>query len=329
LSTFLGTAYNVAANPDRAQLQALCSAQINAWGGNNSTDFHTDPNTFNIAGGAALIVGNPDLLNEQADTYTFGVAFSRPEASITGTVDWYRARVTDPIEVQQTGTIVNSCFNVNGLNPTYSLADERGYCGLIERDPSSGAITRVYNSFDNQGKLEISGVDTSLTWSTDVGQGILSVNTNMNYLIDQIQRYGADLVDDYAGFGGASKFRANTGVTYSWGNGRRVTLTWNYRDGTDTPTTFATAANAAGTAGPSLQTNQQITGYQSTSLFNLAGSTLIGQQVTVSLSVSNLLDEEPRAGGYDVRDPRYGFGTFSPFDDLVGRRYLFNVTMDF
>jgi outer membrane receptor protein involved in Fe transport len=325
----LGTAYNIPANPDRAQLQALCSDQINAWGGNNATDFHTDPNTFNVAGGAALIVGNPALANEQGDTWTFGVAFSRPEASITGTVDWYRARIADPIEVQQTATIVNSCFNVNGLNPTYTLDDERGYCALIERDPSTGGIVRVYNSFDNQGKLEISGVDTSLTWSTDVGQGILSLNTNMNYLIDQIQRYGADLVDNYAGFGGASKFRANTGVTYSWGNGRRVTLTWNYRDGTDSPTTFATTANAIGTQGPTLQNNQQVTGYESTSLFNLAGSTLIGQQVTLSLSISNLLGTEPTPGGYDIRDPRYGFGSFSPFDDLVGRRYLFNVTMDF
>jgi hypothetical protein len=51
--------------------------------------------------------------------------------------------------------------------------------------------------------------------------------------------------------------------------------------------------------------------------------------VTLSLSISNLLGEEPRPGGYDIRDPRNGFGTFSPFDDLVGRRYLFNMTMDF
>jgi outer membrane receptor protein involved in Fe transport len=328
LSNQFGTAYNVAANPDRAALQALCSSQINAWGGNNATDFHTDPNAFDLAGGAALIVGNEDLANERGDTWTLGVAFASTSAAFTGTVDWYRARVTDPIEVQQTSTIVNSCFNVNGLNPSYSLDDPLGFCDLIERDPSTGQIVRVYNSFRNEGELEISGVDMNLRWSTDVARGTLQVNSMMNYLVDQIQRYGADRLDDYAGFGGAAKFRANTGVTYAWGGRHRVTLSWNYRDGTDTPTTFATVVNAAGTQGPTLEPNQQVTGYKSTSLFNLSAGTTFGP-VNISLNVNNLFDKEPRPGGYDIRDPRNGFGTFSPFDDLVGRRYLLNLTMDF
>ena len=55
----------------------------------------------------------------------------------------------------------------------------------------------------------------------------------------------------------------------------------------------------------------------------------IGERMYVNLSVSNLFGEEPRPGGYDVRDPRHGFGSFSPFDDLVGRRYLLSVTMEF
>ncbi len=326
----LGTNYNIAANPNRAQLQALCSAQINAWGGNNATDFHTDPNTFDLAGGAALIVGNPDLANERGDTWTLGAAFSTRSAAITGTIDWYSAKVTDPIEVQQTSTIVNSCFNVNGLNPGYTLDDDLGFCSLIERDPSTGQIVRVYNSFRNEGELEISGVDMSLRWTKDIGdgRGTLMINSMMNYLIDQRQRYGADLVDDYAGFGGASKFRANTGVTYAWGRGHRVTLSWNYRDATDSPTTFATVANAAGTQSPTLQRNLQITGYKSTSLFNLSAGTSFGP-VNASLNINNLFDKEPRPGGYDIRDPRNGFGSYSPFDDLVGRRYLINLTMDF
>lgn len=161
-----------------------------------------------------------------------------------------------------------------------------------------------------------------------MGRGTFQVNSMMNYLIDQIQRYGADRLGDYAGYGGAAKFRANTGVTYAWGGRHRVTLSWNYRDGTDTPTTFATVANADGTQSPTLEPNLQITGYKSTSLFNLSAGTTFGP-VNVSLNVNNLFDKEPRPGGYDLRDPRNGFGTFSPFDDLVGRRYLLNLTVDF
>ncbi len=318
----------------RAQLQALCSAQINVWGGNNGSEFHVNQDEWDVGGGGALVVGNPELANERGDTWTLGFAFRSPFRHsllerVAGTVDWYRAKVTDPIEVQATGTIVNSCFNINGLNPGYSLNDPRGFCSLIERDPVTGGIQRVYNSFDNQGKLEISGVDLSLSWSM-AGRlpGVLSVNTNMNFLIDQVQRYGADLVDNYAGFGGASKFRANTGVTYVWGRDYRVTLTWNHRRSTDAPTTFATTPNQTGSAGPTLQSNQLLAGYRTTNLFNLTGGSSFGP-INASVSVSNLFDKKPRPGGYDVRDPRAGFGSFSPFDDLVGRRYSFNMSMNF
>jgi hypothetical protein len=97
-----------------------------------------------VAGGAALVVGNPDLKNEKGDTWTVGLAFRSPFESqllsrFSGTIDWYEARVTDPIEVQQTGQIINSCYNINGLNPTYSLDDPLGFCSLIEREPATRA----------------------------------------------------------------------------------------------------------------------------------------------------------------------------------------------
>src|SRR5690606_39461592 len=80
----------------RAQLQALCSAHINAWGGNDTSEFHEDPMEWNLGGGTSLIVGNPDLKNEQGDTWTLGLAFSLPFRhellnGINGTVDWYSA----------------------------------------------------------------------------------------------------------------------------------------------------------------------------------------------------------------------------------------------
>ena len=99
-------------------------------------------------GGAALIVGNRNLKNERGDTWTAGLALTSPFthpllSRITATVDWYEARVSDPIEVQATSAIVNSCFNVNGANPTYSLDDPGGYCSLIERNPVVGRHRRA------------------------------------------------------------------------------------------------------------------------------------------------------------------------------------------
>ena len=323
----------------RAKLQALCSAHINQWGGNNTSEFHADPTGWNVGGGGALVVGNPNLRNEQGDTWTMGAAITSPFEhplleSITGTIDWYKARVTDPVELLQTVNIVNSCYNINGLNPNFSLDDPKGFCSLLERDPGTGAIQRAYIEYANQGRLQISGVDVSVRWNAamaDLGleslPGSLSINANMNFLLEQTQRYGIDFLGDYKGFGGASEFRMSTGLTYGWDR-HRLTLTWNYRDATDTATGFATVANATGTASPTLMRNAQVTGYKDNHLFNLTAATMI-YDTSVSFSVSNLLDSKPRPGGYDLRDPRGGFGNFSPFDDLNGRRYSFNVTKEF
>ncbi len=324
----------------RAQLQALCSAQINAWGGNNASEYHNNQALWDIAGGAALVVGNPDLKNERGDTWTMGLAFRSPFehallSRISGTVDWYEARVTDPIEVVQTGQIINSCYNINGLNPSYALDDPYGFCSLIEREPTTGALQRVFNSFGNQGKLVIRGLDVSVRWSAplvDMGfanaPGSLSVNISGNYLIDQIQRYGAAFTDDYAGYGGASKIRSNMGVNYNWGTGNRVGVTWMYRLGTQTASNFATQLSADGQNGPDLHRNPLFAGYHANNMFTATAGTRFGP-VNASISINNLLDTKPSAGGYDLRDPRNGFGSFSPFDDLVGRRYSINLSMDF
>ena len=66
---------------------------------------------------------------------------------MTGTVDWYEARVSDPIDVQRTAAIINSCYNINGSNPNLDLNDPSGYCALIERDPVlSARILRMANT---------------------------------------------------------------------------------------------------------------------------------------------------------------------------------------
>jgi iron complex outermembrane recepter protein len=336
------TSTNNAANPQRAQLVALCSAQINAWGGNNGSDFHSNTTTWDVAGGVALIVGNRDLKNERGDTWTAGLAMSSPFqhpllSRITATVDWYEARVSDPIEVQATTAVVNSCFNVNGANPSYSLNDPGGYCALIERNPSSGAIERVYNTYGNQGKVVIRGLDFTLRWSaslSDMGfeslPGSVSVDTNGNYIMDQIQRYSGstDRTADYAGYSGASRLRTVSNFGYRWGQGNRVSLQWQYRLGTQTPTTFATTPATNGTTGPILKRNTLFAGYHSNNYFALTGGTKFGT-VNASFTVNNLLNTKPGRGGYDFRDPNQGFGSFSPFDDLVGRRYSINLSMDF
>jgi outer membrane receptor protein involved in Fe transport len=328
----------------RQRLLDLCAAHINAWappGFENTSEFHQTRETWDVAGGSALVVGNPDLKSEKGDTWTAGLAFRSPFsqpllAQITGTVDWYEARVENPIEVLSTGAIVNTCYNINGQNPNYELDDPAGYCRLIQRDPTNGSIVRVLNMYDNQDKLVIRGIDVSLNWRaplTELGlahaPGALSLSITGNYVLDQIQRYAgsADRVANYVGFGGVSRFRSSTNVSYLWGR-NRVTLNWQYRLGTDTPTTFRATPSADGQFSPTIQRNPILAGNGTYNQFNTTFGTSFGA-INASLTISNLLNTRPGPAGYDLRDPRDGLGTFNPFADLVGRRYSFNLSMDF
>jgi iron complex outermembrane receptor protein len=318
---------NVGTNPDRARLQALCSDQINFWGSNGSSGFHANPNNFVTVGGVLTFQGNPSLESEQGDTYTAGVVFNSPfehplAQGITATVDWYRIKITNPIDVLSGQLILNACYNVDGTNPNYDLNDPTGYCQLIERDPTSGGIRTVRAQYANIGELGVEGIDTAIRWGADMAElglqslpGRMSVGISANFLMDQSQpvTVGGEILN-FAGYAGASKIRTNTVVGYNW-NDSRVSLTWLFRKGTEGLLT---------TNRPSAT----IAGYPSNSLFNLNAGTRIGP-VDVSMSVSNLFDKEPDSGGYFVADETQGFGTYDPYGDLVGRRYSLSVTMDF
>jgi outer membrane receptor protein involved in Fe transport len=337
--TTLGNSTNTPADI-RAKVEALCKAQIEYWGTSYS-DFHADPDNWRVGGGGTLVVGNELLKNEKGDTWTAGVAFSSPFTNplanrMTMTVDWYEARVANPIEVASTTQVLNSCFNINGLNPSYSMDDPQGYCKLTERDTATGGILRVYNTFTNQNKLVIRGLDVTTRWSAALGDmgldsvpGTLSLSIAGNYLIDQIQFYGGSVTQDYAGYSGASKIRANTDLGYNWGRGNRVSLNWQYRQGTRTPTSFSAASTANNvTTSATIKNNALFAGYHTANLFSGTVGTRIGV-VNASFSVNNLLNTKPTSGGYDLRDPNQGLGSFSPFSDLVGRRYAVNLSMDF
>lgn len=324
----------------RAMLQALCGAQIDAWGGNGASEFHalmSTNGTFNAIAGGTQLVGNENLKSEKGQTWTLGLVLTSPFDHPllrrgTMTVDWYEVRIDNPIEPQTAQSVVNACFNVDGSNPDFDLDDPGGFCSLIERNPVSGAIQRISAQYDNYGKTIIRGVDVALRWSAslvDMGfgdaPGTISVNLAANLLADQIQALTAGgATADYAGYTGASPLRASTGVTYSWGVANRVGLTWNYRQGTRSFQNVAATATTPAT----ITRSTTLAGYPTNNLFNLTAGTRLGP-VNASFTIQNLLDSKPGRAAYDFRDPTQGLGSFDPFADLVGRRYSMNLSVEF
>jgi outer membrane receptor protein involved in Fe transport len=91
--------HNNARNPNRAQLQALCSALI----ANAASDFHVNPNGFTGWGGGLQIqLGNPGLKSESGETWTLGTVFRSPfdhplARGLSASVDYYKAEIWDNI----------------------------------------------------------------------------------------------------------------------------------------------------------------------------------------------------------------------------------------
>jgi hypothetical protein len=168
----------------------------------------------------------------------------------------------------------------------------------------------------------VKGIDVALRWSAamaDMGMesipGTLSLNLGTNFLLEQNQPVTVGgALQDYAGYVGASKIRANTVLGYTFDQ-NRFSLTWLYRlgtrglDTTNRPTTL-------------------FAGYPTGNQFNLSAGRKM-ENLDVSVNVSNLLNTKPGRAGYAYADLTQGFGTFDPYGDLVGRRYSLNLTLSF
>ena len=135
--------------------------------------------------------GNPNLEEETADTFTFGVVFDSPWdgafSDLRASIDYYSIKLQDAIFSIPAGEIVLLCYGFQGNN-----AD------LNPNDPACQAINRLTDSSGNasdgspfvpsQGtanvsELNTSGVDLQIDWGFDLGgAGRLRVNMLASWL---------------------------------------------------------------------------------------------------------------------------------------------------
>ncbi len=125
--------------------------------------------------------GNPDLTEETSETFTIGLVWE-PTDSLDITIDYYDITIDDAISVLGGG--VN-----NVLDLCYNEIQDAGsdFCQAVTRRTDSQVdVVNVLNA--NIGKIETSGVDLNVYYSTDFGFGLggngstLDINFNSTYL---------------------------------------------------------------------------------------------------------------------------------------------------
>ena len=265
----------------------------------------------------AVSGGNPDLMEETAETITLGVVF-QPSAlpGFSASVDYFDITLEDAIFGFGGGAanILDTCYNDTDLGGAGSP-----FCNVITRR-ADGTIDNVQVLSQNVGSVELAGVDVQVDYTFEPMDGKYGL-FNLGFLGTYTDKYdiesfpGAD-VDSCAGRFGALvcgepipsyKHRASL----RWANGPYTAqLLWRYvgeveddDDGTD----------------------YAVESIDGTSYFDLSGSWEATDFLTFTAGIDNLLAEDPPILG----DNQEQANTYPATYDVFGRTFFASAKFRF
>ena len=171
------------AGPAPAIRAANCAAFIAAFPG---TDF-TSPDPASTASVPAQSGGNPNLENEAADSYSFGVILRPsfiPRLSITA--DYIDITLNQPIANLSIAQIASGCFD----NPDFNTSDPsngNSFCQQINYGPNGRVLgdpqnPAVRSGFVNGNSIKFSGIQGTIGYDFPVLGGNFTVGGDMLYV---------------------------------------------------------------------------------------------------------------------------------------------------
>jgi outer membrane receptor protein involved in Fe transport len=331
-----GVFANTTLNPRRTEIQALCRAIIDNSDGDPSNNGQSvfdigpaGPNGFARPGNPffpleiELRQGNPNVLPEEGETFTLGLVLQGPGSleNLTASFDFYNIEITDAIAPLNSLFAYQQCFNADGAsNPTLSYTGNP-YCSLILRNTVSGERSSVDAPFINTGALSTTGLDMSLNWTSDVGDG---GSLFVNSLLTILDKYeiqdspGAPIVDahDTLAEGGQFKYKLTNTLGYNFGGGRaNVGLQWRHLPAIQDETAARTPTTNVFPLGS----------YNS---FNLFAGYSVNDKINLRMGIDNLTDEDPLIVGARPGDGNAEV-TRADYYDVLGRRAYIGVKMTF
>src|SRR5690606_20118171 len=192
----------VAGAAQAAHTEAICRAIMGQGGASAYYDLRPiseqpDPGSP----GALNSFGNPNLQEEQADTFTLGVVMDFLN-DWTLAVDYYTIEIKDMIALIGPDTVYETCISLS-KNPTGDPTTAA--CRQLIRNPADGEATNIDLNFTNQGRAKVSGLDLQLNWTRMLANGGLNVNmvANYNILSETQDRPDVNTVD-HAGTDGSA-----------------------------------------------------------------------------------------------------------------------------
>ncbi len=262
--------------------------------------------------------GDPNLLPEESDSFTFGFVFTPTEflPGLSLTVDYWSIEVDDAISEG-----FGSEFTIRQCG----LTGEARFCDLINRGPNGNVWigqANVEATTVNIGFFETSGFDVQAAYAMDIGSyGALdfAIRSTILDTFDQQPLEGFP-VEDCAGFWGGSCQRArpdykhvfNTNWATPWDV--NLALSWRHIGEVKEFTLDRYTASAQ-------------------NYFDLSGNYVFewaGGETTLNVGISNVLDKDPPVSGLFNNVEDFGNGNTLPGTwDALGRYWFAGVTHNF
>ena len=336
-------------------LRAICIAQ-GAPAGTIGSITNPTAAQANITAG-----GNLALEPEKADTWTLGLVFQPdfiPRFNLS--VDYYNIKINNVIGAPLPGDIIDACFGAAGANSPTDPA-----CTSITRNPATGGLDGdpattggLFGQTNNNGRLATDGIDLLMNWNTDLGFASLdwsfvgnwTHSSKFNSNVANPDSLNRDCVGYYSvncSFTGSIQPEFQFSQRFTLGFDKvDLSLLWRWQDSVSfEPAQLQADIDAAVAAGVDPDdgcpdptgtdpngcvVNPEFRKIKAAHYFDLTGRFNVSDNLTVTLTVQNLLDKKPPIVGNSLGSTTYNSGnTYPATYDALGRRYALSAKLKF
>lgn len=344
-----------AAPTTNANLRAVCIAQGAPVGTIGSI---TNPTAAqaNINAGGSLA-----LQPEKANTWTIGAVFQPdflPRFNLS--VDYYNIKIDNVIGAPLPGDIISACF---GNVTAASAADPA--CTVIRRNPTTGGLDGdpattpgLFGQTNNNGRLFTDGIDLLMNYNMDLGFASLDWSFVGNWthsskfksdvnLASSLNRECVGYYSVNCSFTGSIQPEYQFSNRFTLGFDKvDLSLLWRWQDSVSfEPAQLQADLDAAidagvdpvngcpdptGTDPNGCMVNPEFRKIKAAHYFDLTGRFSVSDNLTVTMTVQNLLDKKPPIVGNSIGSTTYNSGnTFPSSYDALGRRYAVSAKLKF
>ena len=338
-----------------ANLRAVCIAQGAPVGTIGSI---TNPTAAqaNINAGGSLA-----LQPEKANTWTIGAVFQPdflPRFNLS--IDYYNIKIDNVIGAPLPGDIISACF---GTVTAASAADPA--CTIIRRNPTTGGLDGdpattpgLFGQTNNNGRLFTDGIDLLMNYNMDLGFASLDWSFVGNWthsskfksdvnLASSLNRECVGYYSVNCSFTGSIQPEYQFSNRFTLGFDKiDLSLLWRWQDSVSfEPAQLQADLDAAidagvdpvngcpdptGTDPNGCMVNPEFRKIKSAHYFDLTGRFSVSENLTVTMTVQNLLDKKPPIVGNSIGSTTYNSGnTFPSSYDALGRRYAVSAKLKF